>query len=133
MRSRICAAVSGRGVCSNVIVRLSSRSSLSTAPTLPVARTASTGGLSASSDRNFDGGVDVGVVADALDQAPVLHLVEQAAVPVDVVVLEVDQGHLRVVEGQVVLGPVPLDELVLGDPVALAVETEGILLDLGEA
>ena len=46
--------------------------------------------------------VDVGVVAHALDQAARLHLVEEAALAVDVVVLQVEQRDPRVAQRQVV-------------------------------
>ena len=82
---------------------------------------------------DVDGVVDVGVGADALDQAAVLQLVEQAAVAADVVVLQVDQLHPGVAERQVVALAVRLDELVLDDPVDLAVELERVVLDGGHA
>ena len=43
-------------------------------------------------------------------------------------VLEVEQCHLGVTEGQTVTGPVTLDQLMLRDPVAFATETHGIRL-----
>ena len=79
--------------------------------------------------RLVDGRLDGLVGAHAVDQAAVLHAVEEAAVAVDVVVLQVHQGDLRVGERHVVAVAVGLDEAVLDDPVALAVEAERVLLD----
>ena len=45
---------------------------------------------------------DLRVGADPLDEPPALHPVEQAAIAVDVVVLQVDQRDTGVGEGQVV-------------------------------
>src|SRR6478609_2574861 len=82
--------------------------------------------------RGVDGIVDLGVVADPFDHAATLHLVEEAAITVDVVVLQIEQRHPRMVQREVVLLAVGLDEAVLDHPVGLAVETERVLLDLGE-
>ena len=62
---------------------------------------------------------DVQVPAHPLDRAALLQQVVQAAAAVHVVVGQVELGDPRRGERQVVLGPVPLDQLELGDPVDL--------------
>ena len=54
-----------------------------------------------------------------LDRVGALQLVVQATAPVDVVIGQVGLGDLRRRQGQVMGCPVPLDELVLDDPVDL--------------
>ena len=62
-----------------------------------------------------------------------LHPVEEAAVPGDVVVLQVDQLDLGVPIGEVVLRPVRLDQLVLDHPVDLTVQLQRVVLECGHA
>ena len=60
--------------------------------------------------RLIDRRLDVLVGAGPLDQAAVLHLVEQPPLPADVVVLEVDQRHLRVGQRHALAPAVVLDQ-----------------------
>src|SRR5207253_696504 len=76
-----------------------------------------------------DGPIDALVGHSPFDQPAVLHPVVETALAVDVVVLEVHQGHARVGEREVVTLPVALHQLVLDHPVALAVEGEGVDLE----
>ena len=75
---------------------------------------------------------DVVVGDDAFDQPPLLHAVEQAARAIDVVVLQIDQRDPRVGECEAVTLAVGLDQLVLDDPVAFAVERQRVFFDLRE-
>src|SRR5690625_4604513 len=63
---------------------------------------------------------DLQVIDDTVHLAAVLKHVEQAAVAVAVVVGQIELGHARRGQRQVVLGAVTLQEQVLGDPVDLA-------------
>src|SRR4029450_2461899 len=94
-------------------------------PADELAPEAGPGGLRRGLDRLVDGLVG----GDPLDHVALLQPVEQPALAVDVVVLQVDEGDLGVAERQVVLGAVGLDQLVLDHPVALAVELEGVGLE----
>jgi hypothetical protein len=60
-------------------------------------------------------------------------LVEEAALAVDVVVLQVEQRDLGWLSGRSCLVAVRLDQVVLDHPVALAVELERVVLERGEA
>src|SRR4051812_3898981 len=83
--------------------------------------------------RHVDRGVDVGVGAHALDHPVVLELVERAALARDVVVLQVEQLHACVTEGQFVARSERIEEPILDDPVDLAIELERIVLDGADA
>src|SRR5690606_27181374 len=71
---------------------------------------------------------DLEVVADPGGLPPLLEQVVQTTTPVDVVVGEVYLRDPRIRHGHVVLGPVPLDELVLHDPVDLGADAVEVLL-----
>src|SRR3954452_20448627 len=83
--------------------------------------------------RHVDRGVDVGVGTHALDHPVVLQLVERAALARDVVVLQVEQLHACVTEGQFVTRSERIEEAILDDPVDLAIELERIVLDGADA
>ena len=72
--------------------------------------------------RIVDGLGDLVVGDEPVDGLGLLQLEVEALARADVVVLEVDHLHPRVVPVQVVLGDVVLDELLLDDPVQLAPE-----------
>src|SRR5262245_63446240 len=72
--------------------------------------------------RQIDRAVDVFVAADALDEPALLHLVEQTAPPVDVVILQIHQRDLRMREADALTLAIALEQVVFDDPVALAIE-----------
>ena len=75
---------------------------------------------------------DGGVGYEALHDTPPGQQVIEAAILRHIVIAEVQELDPGVGERQVVLGPVTLDEVVLRDPVDLAFEREGVLLQAGE-
>ena len=77
--------------------------------------------------------VDVGVVADPVEQVVALHPVVEPPLAVDVVVLQVEQGHLGWLRRQLVAVAVLLDQAVLDHPVAFAVKRQRIVLEALQA
>ena len=79
------------------------------------------------------GSSNLRIGTDPFDQSLFLEPIEQAAISVNVVVLQVDQRHPSIGHRQVITCPVLLDQVIFDDPVDLGIQLERIVGDGGQA
>ena len=76
---------------------------------------------------------DLPIGGHPVDQASILHAVEEPPSPVHVVVLQVQEEHPGVGQGEPVAFPVGLHQVVLGHPVTFPSQLERVPFDPVEA